>query len=265
MTVVDVAVPDMTVVDVAVPDMMMVDVAVPDMMVVDMLPTPRCDDGVQNGDETGLDCGGLCVACPPVFETVYPAPYERALRNPLKGFTTNGVNVHEWATLSHVYIRWNELENDASDGLERIRQVTEQKFGSVAARNVKVIPRVYLHWSRDDQKYWPADMQTDDYSSPQFRSRLTRLIGRLGEVWNDDPRVAFVELGIFGKWGEHHSPDPESEMQVLPLRFSLMLFPINTCPLGMLGINLLDTALVSTGTPLVITTKCILTGKRFGK
>jgi len=25
---------------------------------------PTCDDGVQNGDETGIDCGGDCLACP---------------------------------------------------------------------------------------------------------------------------------------------------------------------------------------------------------
>lgn len=30
-------------------------------------PTPTCDDGIQNGDETGVDCGGSsCPACPPV-------------------------------------------------------------------------------------------------------------------------------------------------------------------------------------------------------
>ncbi|MCB0560802.1 MAG: T9SS type A sorting domain-containing protein [Phaeodactylibacter sp.] len=27
-------------------------------------PTPTCSDGVQNGDETGVDCGGSCPACP---------------------------------------------------------------------------------------------------------------------------------------------------------------------------------------------------------
>ncbi|MGB2015141.1 MAG: M43 family zinc metalloprotease, partial [Flavobacteriales bacterium] len=25
---------------------------------------PTCDDGIQNGDETGIDCGGSCAACP---------------------------------------------------------------------------------------------------------------------------------------------------------------------------------------------------------
>jgi hypothetical protein len=58
-------------------------------------------------------------------------------------------------------------------------------------------------------------MTTDDYTSEQFQARVVRLIERLGLAWNDDPRVAFVELGIFGKWGEHHSPSPTPAMQAL--------------------------------------------------
>lgn len=29
-------------------------------------PTPTCNDGIQNGNETGVDCGGSCEDCPPV-------------------------------------------------------------------------------------------------------------------------------------------------------------------------------------------------------
>jgi len=35
-------------------------------------PTATCEDGVQNGDETGIDCGGSCTACQE--ETSCPAP-----------------------------------------------------------------------------------------------------------------------------------------------------------------------------------------------
>jgi len=65
------------------------------------------------------------------------------------------------------------------------------------------------------RKYWPSDMKKDDYTSPQFKKRVLRLVERLGQCWDNDPRVAFVELGIFGKWGEHHSPNPTAEMQKL--------------------------------------------------
>jgi hypothetical protein len=142
-----------------------------------------------------------------------PTYYDRALRNPMKGFTHG--STHEWASLQHVYLRWNELENDASDGLDRILQVSNQKFANGPANNRKFIPRVYLHWNADHEKYWPADMQTDDYTSPQFQARVVRLVQRLGVAWDTDPRVAFIELGIFGKWGEHHSPSPTLPLQAL--------------------------------------------------
>jgi hypothetical protein len=115
---------------------------------------------------------------------------------------------HKWATLAQVYIRWNEIENDESDGLDKIMQYSNERFEGLAERNVKVIPRVYLHWDGGDM-YWPADLTDGDYSSEAFQQRLIRLIRRLGEAWNDDPRVAFIEMGIFGKWGEQESPSPK--------------------------------------------------------
>ncbi|MEC8025333.1 MAG: DUF4832 domain-containing protein, partial [Myxococcota bacterium] len=75
------------------------------------------------------------------------------------------------------------------------------------------------------QKYWPADMTSGDYTSVQFQQRLERLVERLGAVWNSDPRVAFVEMGIFGKWGEHHSPSPTPELQALAATAFAEAFP----------------------------------------
>jgi hypothetical protein len=146
--------------------------------------------------------------------TIKPAEYNQALRNPLKGFTTRGIYDHPWATTAQTYIRWNEIENHESDGIEKIQQVCNEKWAGVEEKNIKVIPRVYLHWS-GDKKYWPEDMQEDDYTSEQFQERVLRLIKRLGECWDNDPRVAFIEMGIFGKWGEHHGPSPTTEMQKL--------------------------------------------------
>ncbi len=143
--------------------------------------------------------------------TVVPGGYDQGIRNPMKGFTDNGNN-HPWASTKHAYIRWNELENDVSDGMERIYAVTNQKFSGVAAQNKKVIPRVYLQYFAND-KYWPADMTPDDYTSQQFQDRVVRLIERLGVAWDNDPRMAFVEMGIVGLWGEQHSPAPTPEIQ----------------------------------------------------
>ena len=56
-------------------------------------------------------------------------------------------------------------------------------------------------------------MTPGDYSSDQFKRRALRLIQRLGTVWDNDPRVAYIELGLIGRWGEQHSPSITPEMQ----------------------------------------------------
>ena len=45
------------------------------------------------------------------------------------------------------------------------------------------------------------------YFAPDFPDRVRRLVAKLGQAWDDDPRVAYVEMGIIGEWGEHHDPD----------------------------------------------------------
>ena len=144
---------------------------------------------------------------------VRPEEYQRALRNPIKGFTNRGFGEdNEWATLVHCYIPWTQIENDEADGIDKIRQWCDTKWKGAARRNQKVVPRVYLHWS-GDRKYWPTDMDADDYSSEQFVERTVRLVRRLGKCWDGDGRVAYIEMGIIGKWGEHHSPAPNLEIQ----------------------------------------------------
>lgn len=146
-------------------------------------------------------------------QTVYPEEYRHALRNPHKGFTNRGFSENnEWATLTHSYIKWNEIERDSADGIEWITEWCNKNWAGVEDKNMKVIPRVYLHWD-GDRTFWPDDMKTFDYSSPQFQQRLENLIFKLGKCGNTDPRVAHIEMGIIGKWGEHHTPGPTKEVE----------------------------------------------------
>lgn len=148
--------------------------------------------------------------------TIFPKEYGGALRNPLKGFrplTEHALDKeNRFATITHSYFKWNELENEESDTVEKIRDLCDLRWFGVEAQGIKVIPSIYLDFN-EDEKYWPADMTAGDYTSQQFKQRLERLILRLGECWNDDPRVAFVETSIIGLWGEQHSPSPTPEIQ----------------------------------------------------
>ncbi len=138
---------------------------------------------------------------------VRPTPYAPAFRNPLEGMRpyVAPARAHPFATLARQHFEWNLLENSESDTVERIRQATDRLIGDLPAYNIKMIPRVYLTWP-PDRRYWPSDLTPGDYSSPAFRARMTRLISRIGEVWNNDPRIAYVETGIIGEWGEQHHP-----------------------------------------------------------
>jgi hypothetical protein len=150
---------------------------------------------------------------------IRPQEYQGALRNPLKGFrpdTGPRAFTQEYATLARCYLKWNELENSESDGIDKILRVCNERWKDVEKYNIKVIPRVYLDWDeKEGNEYWPADMQTHDYSSDQFLRRLKRLIQRLGQCWDRDPRVAWVQMGLIGYWGEHHHPSLDARMQQL--------------------------------------------------
>jgi hypothetical protein len=162
-----------------------------------------------------LAAAPLAAAAPPDLE-VRPAEYPEALRNPLMGFRPNPDRArnHRWATLARDYVKWNEIETSAADGVDQVRAVSAARWARLADLNIKVIPRVFLDYPKRG-KYWPADMTEGDYSSSQFKERVTRLVGKMGQAWDNDPRVAFMEMGLIGFWGEHHSPRPDKDMQKL--------------------------------------------------
>ena len=152
--------------------------------------------------------------------TVHPAPLVGALRNPLMGFRPylNGFEkdpaADPWATVAQQYIKWNEIENGESDGSDKIRAYCEKTWKDLPAQGVKVVPRVYLRYTHDTESYWPADMTTGDYTSEQYKQRCLRLIARLGKLWDNDPRVAWIQMGMIGRWGEQHTPRPTPEQRV---------------------------------------------------
>ncbi len=144
--------------------------------------------------------------------TVYPAEYPGAIRNPLMGFRASLEKNHEYATLAKTYIRWNEIENSASDGVEKIKAVCDAKWLGGTERNVKFVPRVYLVWPRRESG-WPADLPEGNFTSDQFKERVIALIKKLGQAWDNDSRVAFVEMGLIGEWGEMEWPNTRDDIK----------------------------------------------------
>jgi hypothetical protein len=156
---------------------------------------------------------------PSVFSVV-PQDYQGGIRNPMKGFRSNlgrfDLDQDPYATLLRHYIPWNAIENDESDTIQKIKDYCDAEWQGLESAGRQVIPRVYLDWDEElGNEFWPADLTDGDYTSEAFKQRMVRLIHRLGECWDNDPRVAWVQLGIIGRWGEHHHPEPTEEIQIL--------------------------------------------------
>jgi hypothetical protein len=202
-------------------------------------------------------CGGYSARERGGVVTVTMEEYAPAMRNPMKGlreYFNPGVDSvrpeypYPYGSMIKEYIQWNMIENDASDGVDKIIDYCNHRWAGVEDINMKVIPRVFIVWvepwhggrakdpaNPDDMNgwHWPSDIPGETgpykqipgsvgayvdpcdsltpiiggYFDPRFPERVERLVEKLGRAWNDDPRVAYVEMGIVGEWGEHHDPD----------------------------------------------------------
>jgi hypothetical protein len=144
--------------------------------------------------------------------TIYPEEYEKAIKNPLKGFRGSFDKEHEYSTLVKSYIAWNEIESIASDGVNKIKNVSDKIWSGCEKKNIKFIPRVYLSYPKK-KSGWPADMTEGDFTSDQFKQRVIALIRKIGKAWDNDSRVAYVEIGIVGEWGEMEFPDTRDDIK----------------------------------------------------
>ncbi len=155
--------------------------------------------------------GSIAASVQNGWVTVTPTEFHGAINNPLKGF--RDYKKDGYGLLKRQYIKWNDIEVCAEDSVERIiaytTKITESKGKRFEDLNVKLVPRVFLDWNGSSgRQHWPADLHTFDYDSPAFQERLRRLVAKLGEAWDNDPRIFAVQMGLIGYWGEHHNPAP---------------------------------------------------------
>lgn len=150
--------------------------------------------------------------------TVAPPEFQGAINNPLTGFRE--YKKDGYGLLKRQYIKWNDIEVSADDTVDRIiahtKKITESKGKRFEDLNIKLVPRVYLDWDGSTGKqHWPADLRTFDYDSPAFQERLRRLVEKLGQAWDEDPRIFAVQMGLIGHFGEHHNPAPTADQRRL--------------------------------------------------
>jgi hypothetical protein len=155
---------------------------------------------------------------------VQPKENTVALRNPMKGWRGQIAKHYGWGSkpiddigtqpigsdfesLRKWYVSWNDVESRETDGVEKLQAETDRILADFPARNLKAIPRLALFSKRGSEI--PFDLPSltnnracDWYLRQQVRQRIERLIARAGQVWDCDPRIAYVEMGIVAKYGE---------------------------------------------------------------
>ena len=124
------------------------------------------------------------------FVTIKPAEYEHALRNPLKGFRPRigRLFTHDYGSLYRCYMKWSDLEDKESDGIDKIKKQSDLQWKGVEKHNIKVIPRL-LEWP--NRVSTGSDMKDGDLQG-QFKKRLVRLIASLVRL-DKDP-LAWVQV-----------------------------------------------------------------------
>ncbi len=156
--------------------------------------------------------------------TVTPIQYNEGMNNPYMGFR-NGISnapsntvwkKNEYNTIYRHYIKWSDIESNETDGVQKIIDFCNKAWNGAPAANVTFIPRVYIDWdSGANNENWPADilaktgLQSNDpalWAHPIVKDRIVKLIAKLGQAWDNDPRVAWVQTGILGYWGEQENP-----------------------------------------------------------
>ena len=115
------------------------------------------------------------------------------------------------------YISWRELEpKEGEYQFEKWEKSWDSKLG----KHKHIVFRVFIDYpsQRSGLPDWlrEAGVQETEYEdygggkSPQYNDKkmlaaMERLIAALGKRYNTNPRVAFIQLGLLGFWGEWHT------------------------------------------------------------
>lgn len=168
--------------------------------------------------------------------TIRPRSADGPLDNPLKGWCpfTNAGTIHQPYSMVFQDISWRELEPVEDDF--RFED-WEKSWNSEAGKGKHVVFRVHVdyptkpsglpEWLRTSGVKESAyedygGGESPDYNDPRMIAGMERLIAALGKRYNNNPRVAFIQLGLLGFWGEWHTyprtelyASPETERRVI--------------------------------------------------
>ncbi|RMG35189.1 MAG: DUF4832 domain-containing protein [Planctomycetota bacterium] len=160
-------------------------------------------------------CGGA-----PAEVVVRPKPAPGPLDNPLKGWCpyTNAGPIHQPYSMVFQYVSWKMLE--PVEGDFRFGEWERREWDVPAARGRHVVLRVWIDYPGKPTglpdwlvakgvRLRPYEQfgggLSPDYDDPRMVAAMVRFIEALGRRYNGHPRVAFIQVGLLGHWGEWHT------------------------------------------------------------
>lgn len=167
---------------------------------------------------------------PPAEVVVRPATAPGPLDNPLKGWCpyTNAGPISQPYSMVFLYASWKDLEPE--EGRFAFDRWEERAWTAPAAAGKHVVFRVSIDYPRKPTGLpdWLAKQGVNstryeahggglspDYDDPRMIDAMERLIAALGRRYDANPRVAFIQLGLLGHWGEWHTY-PREELYAKP-------------------------------------------------
>ncbi len=166
--------------------------------------------------------------------TYYPVEIDDVLTNPYMGWVpaATKTNWQQPHTMVYAALLWSDLEPNAKGEYDWEGFESRNNFDYWESQGVKINIRFYMDLptssSHMDIPQWLYDSMGSDkgdfydcsigkgfspnYSDPVLIAEHERVIAALGERYNDDPNIAFIQLGSLGHWGEWHCwPYSESD------------------------------------------------------
>lgn len=155
-------------------------------------------------------------------ETFSLTATEKPVSNPLKGWAPWSGNEKEdfASTLAFVLVSWRELEpNEGEYAFDQVEK--EYNMDQLRSKNVRFVLRIVCdypgkepHLDIPDWLYQKIDGTWYDssygqgyspnYNDPVFLEAHGKLLEAVGQRYDNDPSIAYIELGSLGHWGEWH-------------------------------------------------------------
>ena len=183
--------------------------------------TPDEPDEPMEQEETSVDEETVEAVELMSFEVDFTFDLQRTAENPLRGFYTNydwGEPVYDFpASLEFAYIPLSELMSGPSNftfdtGLEPRLVAAEGRAHQLILRPYIDYPNKasglpsFLEGQVEMRSYSEhGGGMSPDYNNSQLRQALSSFIQAFGQAYDGDNRIAVIQLGLLGFWGEWHT------------------------------------------------------------